>query len=70
MADTKKRISESEKRVDTKLGEFVNKQYWCAPAPAWSSMTVCQAHCREGHAAHPIMFVPFSARLEDTCGLW
>lgn len=28
VADTKKRISESEKRVDTKLGEFVNKQYW------------------------------------------
>ena len=28
-ADTLKRISESEKRVDTKLGEFVDKKYWC-----------------------------------------
>lgn len=34
VADTKKRISESEKRVDSKLGDFVNKQYWCADAPA------------------------------------
>ena len=29
IADTKKRIAESEKRVDSKLGEFVDKKYWC-----------------------------------------
>lgn len=27
---TKKRISESEKRIDTVLGDYVKKQYWCA----------------------------------------
>lgn len=25
---TKKRISESEKRIDTILGDYVKKQYW------------------------------------------
>ncbi len=30
VAETKKRIAESEKRVDSKLGEFVDKKYWCA----------------------------------------
>ena len=26
---TKERIAESEKRVDTKLGEQISKKYWC-----------------------------------------
>ncbi len=27
--DTKARIKESEKRIDTSLDSFVKKQYWC-----------------------------------------
>ncbi len=33
--ETKKRIQESEKRIDTSLDGFVKKQYWCdAPIPS------------------------------------
>lgn len=28
LEDTKKRISESEKRIDEKLPQFVSKKYW------------------------------------------
>ena len=32
---TKKRVTESETRVDTKLGGFIGKKYWCAaPFPS------------------------------------
>ena len=30
VTDTKKRVTESESRVDTKLGGFIGKKYWCA----------------------------------------
>ena len=28
---TKKRIKESERRIDTSLDPFIQKKYWCAP---------------------------------------
>lgn len=29
---TKKRVTESEKRIDTSLEPFIKKNYWCEPA--------------------------------------
>ena len=29
---TKKRVTESEKRIDTSLEPFIKKNYWCGPA--------------------------------------
>ena len=38
LSAAKKRVKESEERVDVKLPEFVKKKYWCAPlTPATSS---------------------------------
>lgn len=30
VAETKKRVAEAENRVDSKLGGFIGKKYWCA----------------------------------------
>ncbi len=32
---TKKRVTESEKRIDTQLEPFIKKNYWCAPRSCW-----------------------------------
>ncbi len=32
---TKKRVTESEKRIDTQLEPFIKKNYWCAPRASW-----------------------------------
>lgn len=34
--DTKARIKESEKRIDTSLDNFVKKQYWCGHTSYWA----------------------------------
>ena len=33
LSAAKKRVKESEERVDVKLPEYVKKKYWCAPLP-------------------------------------
>lgn len=36
--DTKKRISESERRIDEKLPQFVSKKYWYESYPALTNL--------------------------------
>ena len=46
LSAAKKRVKESEERVDVKLPEFVKKKYWCVP-PAAASMTSLCCLCHQ-----------------------
>lgn len=41
LSAAKKRVKESEERVDVKLPEFVKKKYWCVPLVHGSKDLLC-----------------------------
>ena len=64
LSAAKKRVKESEERVDVKLPEFVKKKYWCVPRswPLHDSTPYCiPAPDPPGHPACLFRVMPDSA---------
>ena len=49
---TKKRVNESEKRIDTSLEPFIKKNYWCAGPAFHPDVWLTNTHCFVGDPVH------------------